>query len=330
MPTIRKRNGRYQVQVRIHGTAPQSRTFTRRADAEAWAKEAEVAVERGAFGDRRRLKAAFSEILKRYLAEITPKKRGADREEVRINRLLRDPISRLSLANLSPQVLAEFRDRRLVDGPRACSYDIAIISHVLNIARKEWGYPMMQNPISMIVKPPNSRPRDRRLRLGEYERLETAAKRGKVTYLWPAVNLAIETGMRVGELLSLTWGQVDLRKGTAYLPLTKNGSARVVPLSPPAVRWVLELPKNEGRLIPATFVALRQTWYRLLRRAKIDDLHFHDLRHEAITRFFELGLSIPEVALISGHKDPRMLFRYTHLRAEDVGAKLAASFHRVE
>ncbi|MDA0341679.1 MAG: tyrosine-type recombinase/integrase [Proteobacteria bacterium] len=68
--------------------------------------------------------------------------------------------------------------------------------------------------------------------------------------------------------------------------------------------------------------AVRLSWGRLTHRAGIEDLHFHDLRHEAISRFFEMGLSVPEVALISGHRDPRMLFRYTHLRAEDVARKL--------
>ena len=68
--------------------------------------------------------------------------------------------------------------------------------------------------------------------------------------------------------------------------------------------------------------AVRLAWERLKNKGNIKDLHFHDLRHEAISRFFEKGLSIPEVALISGHKDVRMLFRYTHLKAKDVLIKL--------
>ena len=77
------------------------------------------------------------------------------------------------------------------------------------------------------------------------------------------------------------------------------------------------------RIFPVTDVAVRQAWDRLVKRAGITNLRFHDLRHEAFSRFFEMGLSVPEIALISGHRDPRMLFRYTHLRAEDVVKKLS-------
>ena len=77
------------------------------------------------------------------------------------------------------------------------------------------------------------------------------------------------------------------------------------------------------RIFPVTDVAVRQAWDRLVKRAGITNLRFHDLRHEAISRFFEMGLSVPEIVLISGHRDPRMLFRYTHLRAEDVVKKLS-------
>jgi integrase len=105
---------------------------------------------------------------------------------------------------------------------------------------------------------------------------------------------------------------------------TKNGEARTVPLSSLALA---ALPATDNhaageRVFPLSPNAVRLAWERLKRRAKINDLHFHDLRHEAISRFFELGLSIPEVALISGHRDFKMLFRYTHLRPADVAKKL--------
>ena len=82
--------------------------------------------------------------------------------------------------------------------------------------------------------------------------------------------------------------------------------------------------RDDEKLFPVTPNAVRLAWERLTKRTGIADLHFHDLRHEAISRFFELGLSVPEVALISGHKDPRMLFRYTHMNAQLIAAKLNA------
>jgi hypothetical protein len=140
--------------------------------------------------------------------------------------------------------------------------------------------------------------------------------------------------MRRSEVLSLEWQHVDWQNKTAFLPMTKNGERRTAPLSPQALEVLshrarentpdsaVDHARLSGLVFPITANAMRLAWERMRVRAKITDLRFHDLRHEAISRFFEMGLSVPEVALISGHKDKRMLFRYTHLRAEDVAAKI--------
>ena len=144
----------------------------------------------------------------------------------------------------------------------------------------------------------------------------------------PAVKLALATGMRRGELLSLTWHDIDWRSATAVLNRTKNGLKRSVPLSAEALTVLREMGGTRGqndRVFRISANGLRLAWERATHRAQIADFHFHDLRHEAISRLFELGLSMPEVALISGHKTPSMLFRYTHLRAEDVGKRLRMS-----
>jgi integrase len=111
---------------------------------------------------------------------------------------------------------------------------------------------------------------------------------------------------------------------TAYLPLTKNGEPRTVPLSPGALSILSQQERIDGedRVFPMSPNAVRLAWERVKRRVGIEDLRFHDLRHEAISRFFEMGLSVPEVSLISSHKDTRMLFRYTHLKPEVVADKL--------
>ena len=112
----------------------------------------------------------------------------------------------------------------------------------------------------------------------------------------------------------MTWNNVDLDCRRVHLPITKNGSSRDVPLSSKATEVLRgQYMKNLPCPFPVTDNAFRLAWNRLRSRADLGDLRFHDLRHEAISRFFEMGLSMPEVALISGHKDPRMLFRYTHL-----------------
>jgi integrase len=142
---------------------------------------------------------------------------------------------------------------------------------------------------------------------------------------WSAVQLAIETAMRRSELLGLRWEDVDLERRLAYLGDTKNGRPRSVPLTVGAIVLLGSLPRTGPYVLPVSDCAVRQAWDRLVVRAGVIDLRFHDLRHEAVSRFFEFGLSLPEVALISGHRDPKMLFRYTHLHASDVANKLHAN-----
>ena len=129
---------------------------------------------------------------------------------------------------------------------------------------------------------------------------------------------ALETGMRRGDILALEWKFVNFDKLLALLPMTKNGASREVPLSSKAAH-ILEgqITSPNHTPFPVNDNAFRLAWDRLRTRARITDLKFHNLRHEAISRFFETGLSIAEVASISGHKDPKMLFRYTHLKAAD-------------
>ena len=172
--------------------------------------------------------------------------------------------------------------------------------------------------------PPTSKPRQRRLNQGEYGRLEQASHLTINPHIWPIIVFAIETGMRRSEILGLTWENTSLERQLAYLPLTKNGTSREVPLSTKAVDVLKDQRsrKDTPTPFPVNANAFRLAWERLRKRAGLCDLRFHDLRHEAISRFFEMGLSAPEVAVISGHKDARMLFRYTHLRAENIIVKL--------
>jgi integrase len=142
----------------------------------------------------------------------------------------------------------------------------------------------------------------------------------------PLIILAIETAMRRGEMLDLQWQHVDLVRCVAHLPLTKNGDARDIPLSRRAVAVLKGLRAEKGRdlerVFPVTGNSIRLAFEHLRVRAQMDDFRFHDLRHEGISRLFEKKLNIAEVSAISGHKELRMLMRYTHLRAEDLVGRL--------
>jgi len=238
---------------------------------------------------------------------------------------LRDPIAATPLSKLTSAKLAEFRDRRVNDGVRAAQYDLILIKHCIKIARLEWGVPMPSNPVDAVRIPNGIKRRERRLKDGEYDALMQAAQSCKNTLIWPMVDFAIETGMRRSEILSLRWENLSDQQRIASLPDTKNGSKRDVPLTLKAAQVIANLPAHTENIFPTSDYAVRHAWDRLVKRAGIDDLRFHDLRHEAVSRFFEMGLSVPEVALISGHKDYRMLARYTHMTAENVRNKLDAN-----
>jgi integrase len=134
--------------------------------------------------------------------------------------------------------------------------------------------------------------------------------------------LAVETGMRRGELLAMCWTDVDFQARTVHLQMTKNGHSRTVPLSQRAREALRRLPQDAIAVFPVSANAFRLAWERLRRRAGVVGLRFHDLRHEAVSRFFEKGLTMPEVAAISGHRDPRMLMRYSHPRPAAIVDKL--------
>jgi integrase len=177
--------------------------------------------------------------------------------------------------------------------------------------------PLPENPFGKLRLrlPPNRR--ERRLRQGALDRLIAAARSCRNPLILPIILLAVATGMRRGEILSLRWDHIACDKHSFPIPHTKNGHTRTLPLTSDAVEVIDRVTRTGGSGVPMTANAFRLAWDRVRARAGLADLHFHDLRHEAISRFFERGLTVPEVALISGHRDARMLFRYTHpLRAE--------------
>ena len=324
MATYRKRNGKWQAIVRHKDIGTRARSFHTKQAAIKWAVGEERKLTEGVMGVLKPSDATLGQLLQRYVAEVLPAKRGAATEGQRLQRLIRDPVSDLKVSQLTSQAIAAFRDRRLLDGRRTCHYDLILIRHCLKIAMNEWGLMLPSNPVDRVKMPPSSPARNRRLEDGEFDRLEEAARQTKNPHIWPVIVFAIETGMRRGEILGLRWEHVDLDRRIAYLPLTKNGSSREVPLSTKAALVLARQRQRNDTTspFPVTSNGFRLAWERLRRRAGLSDLRFHDLRHEAISRFFELGLNITEVAVISGHKDPRMLFRYTHLRAEELVRRL--------
>ena len=314
MASIRKRNSLWQAQVRSRKLGSTSKSFHKKSDAIAWAKVQEAMMQTGEWKPKDKRYSTIGDLMRTYLIKATPNKKGAEPETRRLNRLLKETdLMQIKLDDARPHNFATFRDKRLKDGNRACEYDLILLRAAWNTARIEWGWDLGNNPLTLIRFPKSNPPRERRLKRGEYERLMAACTETKVWYLWPMIEIAIETCMRRGEILSLEWKHIDFERSKALLPNTKNGRSRWVPLTPQVMELLERLPKEDYRVFPITDVAVRQSWDRLRRRARITDLTFHDLRHEGISRQFESGLSIPQVMAISGHQTASQLFRYIQL-----------------
>jgi integrase len=320
MATIRKRNGRYQVQIRKDSHPLTTKTFSRLADAKRWAIATEYEL---AHGLRARPSPGFGtigDLIDHYL-EITDPANINESESYRL-KTLNKGLGRVPIDQLKGSDLARYRDLRLKKiKPATLVRELSVLRRVVRIAQSEWDVDINSEPFTRLRIPNQRSARERRLQTGEYERLIAACKSARTPWLLPAVQLAIETGMRRSELLNARHEHVS--NGLLLIPKTKTGVARTIPLTSKAQSLIYKLPRSIcGRIILLTPNALRLAWGRTTKRAGIEDLHFHDLRHEATSRLFEKGLNPVEVATITGHKDTRMLMRYTHLRAEDLVRRL--------
>lgn len=321
MATIRKRGTKWQVQVRRKGSPPLSRSFLHKADAQAWGRQVELQVDRGDLAPKETVlrQLTVGDLIRRYIDEVVPGKRSAKNEAAVLKAFLRHHLAHIALSELTSAQFAAYRDERLSMVKAATvRREFVILRHCFETAKGEWSIPLRINPLKAVRLPPDSKARDRRLQEDDGEELMKAMTTPSAWYLRPLIVLAIETGMRRGELLSIRWKDVDLTAPTIRILKTKNGHPRTIPLTPKAVEILSSLERMDERVFPVTPNAVRLAWERLRKRAGLQDLRLHDLRHEAVSRFFEYGLTVPEVALISGHRDPRMLARYTHLRPEKV------------
>lgn len=321
MATIRKRGDKYQAQVRRQGHQPLSRSFHRLRDAKDWAREAESRTERStsAVALRSLKELKLADLVQRYLIEVVPLKKGAEYEAIILSAFLRHPICDKWLNQLTSADFAAYRDERLRDiSPASLKRQLSPVRNMFAIAASDWGLPLDEKPINGCKINAGERSRERRLLPGEIQEIIQTARTRRNPYIIPIILFALETAMRRGEMLGICWSDINWERRSVTLSDTKNGHSRIVPLTPKAFAIISELPKDTEAVFPTTANAVRLLWQRITKDAGIVDLHFHDLRHEAISRFFEMGLSVPEVALLSGHRDPRMLLRYAHPMRERI------------
>jgi integrase len=251
---------------------------------------------------------------------------------------LRTHFGKFALAAIKAEMAATFRDKRLAQGKSASTVrlELALLGHLFSMAIREWRLGLVENPVANIRKPSPGAGRDRRLIAAEEMRLRNAVAHYSNPMLGWIFDIALETGTRSGEIVGLRLNQVDLTRSIVRLADTKNDSARTIPmtkvaqtifsqaLANPLRPEKCELvffgePGRDGVRRPYNF---NKAWIDIKNKLGLVDFRFHDLRHEAVSRLVEGGLSDQEVAAISGHKSMQMLRRYTHLRAEDLVERL--------
>ena len=331
MATIRKRKLKtqisFQVQVRRVGSALITKSFLTKEDAIKWARKTERELDQGAFQDYKESdKVTLGNLFERYIAEGKHKKKRQWRyEEYRKNQLLEDELAKVSLLKLSTKHLAEFRDRRLKE-VRAATFnkDFNFISVVIATALQDWGYSLPNNPCKFFKRVSEGNPRDRILESWEETKLINACRQSHNKYLPKIIEFAIETAVRQGELLNIQYDDIDFNNRLLHLPLTKSGYPRTIPLSIKAYTILKELPRRlDRKVFPLTRDALKNLFQRALKKSNIQEFRFHDLRRHSCTKMFEKGLSVPEVQLTSGHRNPKILLStYTKLDPKKIVAKL--------
>jgi integrase len=326
MASFRQRGGKWQARVLRNGYPDQTKTFETKAGAEIWARSVESEIDKGQFVSvNEAQRTTLGNVIARYLVEVTPTMKGVTEDTIRLKAILRKPIAVWSMANLSTARIAAYRDERLKEvSAGTVIRELAYLSSIINHARREWGI-NVPNPVQMVRKPQSPQARSRVLGDEEVsillQALEPIGRRSHWTK--PAVQLALATAMRRGELLSLKWENVDLQGRTAFLPDTKNGDSRTVPLSSVAVKVLAELPRHiSGIVFPVKAFTLDAAFKRGVRRAGLEGVRFHDLRRTAITRMAEKLPNVIELAAVSGHKSLMVLKRYYRPSAMDLAKKL--------
>lgn len=324
MATFRKRSNSWQARVQLVGYPDQSKSFKSYADAVAWARKLESEIDSGVHTHQSAInnKVLLRELLERYKSEVTCHKKHATAEAYRVDFWLRHSLASQPIAAIKSADIAKWRDERVKLGraPNTLRLELAVLSNLFTVASHEWGYEWLVNPTTKVKLP--KLPSGRVRRLTEQE-LELVVSNSESMLLRNIVSIAVETGMRRSEIATIQGKHINLVKRTLLIPVTKNGEAREVPLSPVAIK-VFKSINYQGfdKVFNITPHAITIAFGRACKRSGLVDTHFHDLRHEAISRLFEKGLSLAEVATISGHKTWTMLRRYTHLSAEMIALKL--------
>ena len=355
MPSIQERKGKdgkvsYRAIVRLKGHPPQQATFERKGDARKWATQTEAQIREGRyFKNAEARRHTCGEMIERYIKNVLPQKRQNSRHSQK-PRLLwwKKRLGAYYLSDISSAMIVEARDelaRTTTKSGRALSpnsviHYMAALSHCFSVAVREWGW-MDDSPMRKVSKPKQPQGRVRFLTDAERKDLLRACKESSNRALYDIVVLALSTGMRKSEIMNLTWDDVDLNRGHITLHQTKNGERRGVAL----VEHARELLRDRARirrldtplLFPAPHrrgekpkpVDIKTAWNTAVKKAKLEDFRFHDLRHSCASYLAMNGATLAEIAEVLGHKTLAMVKRYAHLSDAHVSSVVASMNRRI-
>lgn len=325
MATITKRGDyQYQAKIRRKGFPTQTKTFERKRDAQDWATIIESEMRRGVFVDRSGLeRTTLGEALKRYQEEIASGHKSYTSLIARIKTWCAHPLASRTLASLKNTDFAHYANERLKKvKPATVRRDLMVIAAVFTTARDDWELPVEESILKPVLKRlTQDNARNRRITPEEKAALlHQAALYSEEAA--PCILLAIETGMRRGEIAQLQWEEIDLEAGIIHLGAakTKNGEDRIVPLSLKAVTILSSLSPNSSGRVFKDFSrpdSITQFFDRICKRANIKDLRFHDLRHEAASRIAP-SVETATLAKIMGWKNIQMAMRYYNPTAKEL------------
>lgn len=323
MATIEKVAGGYRARVRKKGQDV-SRTFARKAQAQAWAADIERELAEGVQAGK-----TLADAIERYRDEVTPTKRGARWEHVRLTKFLRDlDFADEMLTGITVPTIAQWRDDRLkeVQGS-SVRRELTLLSSVFEQARREWQW-IKTNPCRDVRKPQSNPHRTRRVSDDEIERVlialgydSDAPAESKSAQTAVAFLFALETAMRQGEILVMQRDHVDFDRRVALLPKTKNGHARTVPLTQRALSLLRQLPEQGAEFFQLSSSSCDALFRKYVRRAGVQDLHFHDSRREATSRLAK-QVDVLTLAKITGHRNISELLTYYQTDMADVAREL--------
>jgi len=320
---------RYRVQIKMKGYPAQTATFERKTDAKKWAQDIESAIRDGRhFKTVEAKRHTFEEMIDRYIKSILPTKGAQKTNQKTQLEWWKSRLGDYTLADTTPSLIAQYRDELLQSetlrgkkrSPSTVNRYLAALSHCFTIAVKEWEW-IDDSPMRKVRKPTEPRGRVRFLSDDERERLLVSCKESESSLLYPIVVLALSTGARRTEILTLKWNQIDLQRGQITLYETKNNEIRSLPLAGLALKLIKNLSKvrriDTDLLFPGKNrkepVNIRWIWEVALKKAEIEHFRFHDLRHSAASYLAMNGATLAEIAEVLGHKTLAMVKRYAHL-----------------